>query len=109
MRKRKYYSPQQKVAILRRHFLDDVPVSDLCDEYGLQPGVFYRWQRQLFENGTAAFATKRKDSAQQKLERKVASLQAKIEQKNEVVAELMQEHVALKKVLGRFERWLGGA
>ena len=48
-RKRKRYTPQEKVAILRKHLLDNIPVSELCDEYGLQPTVFYRWQKQLFE------------------------------------------------------------
>jgi transposase-like protein len=26
------------------------PISDLCDEQGLQPTVFYRWQKEFFEN-----------------------------------------------------------
>ena len=44
MRKeRKHYTAEEKVAILRRHLLDNVPVSDLCEEHGLQPTVFYRW------------------------------------------------------------------
>ena len=56
MRKeRKHYTAEEKVAILRRHLLDQVPVSDLCEELGLQPTVFYRWQKELFENGAAAF------------------------------------------------------
>ena len=51
MRKeRKHYTGEEKVAILRRHLLDKVPVSDLCDELGLQPTVFYRWQKEFFEN-----------------------------------------------------------
>jgi transposase-like protein len=58
MRKeRKHYTAEEKVAILRRHFLDKVPVSDLCDELGLQPTVFYRWQKEFFVNGAAAFQT----------------------------------------------------
>ena len=37
MRKeRKHYTAEEKVAILRRHLLDKVPVSDLCEELGLQ-------------------------------------------------------------------------
>jgi transposase len=36
--------------------LDKVPISDLCDELGLQPTVFYRWQKEFFENGAAAFS-----------------------------------------------------
>ncbi|RXK88270.1 transposase, partial [Chlorobaculum sp. 24CR] len=56
MRKqRKNYTPQEKVAILKRHLVDRVPVSDLCDQHGLQPNVFYRWQKEFFENGSAAF------------------------------------------------------
>ncbi len=44
MRKeRKHYTGDEKVAILRRHLLDKVPVSDLCEEHGLQPTVFYRY------------------------------------------------------------------
>jgi len=55
MRKeRKHYTGEEKVAILRRHLLDKVPVSDLCEVYGLQPTVFYRWQKEFFENGAAA-------------------------------------------------------
>jgi hypothetical protein len=38
MRKpRKNYTPVEKVAILRRHLIDRVPVSDLCDEHQLSP------------------------------------------------------------------------
>src|ERR1700720_2959034 len=56
MRKeRKHFTPEEKVAILRRHLLDKVPVSELCEELGLRPTVFYRWQKELFENGAAAF------------------------------------------------------
>lgn len=37
--KRKYYSGEEKVKILRRHLIDGVAVSDLCDECGLNPNV----------------------------------------------------------------------
>lgn len=49
-KERKHYTAEEKVAILRRHLLDQVAVSDLCEELGLQPTVFYRWQKELFEN-----------------------------------------------------------
>ena len=52
MRKqRNQYAPEEKVAILRRHLLEKEPISKLCDEVGLQPTVFYRWQKEFFENG----------------------------------------------------------
>jgi transposase-like protein len=100
MRKeRKHYSAEQKVAILRRHLLDKVPVSDLCEEHGLQPTVFYRWQKELFENGAAAFQQKGRPNVQPEQER-IAYLESKIQTKDEVLAELMAEHVALKKSVG---------
>ena len=103
MRKpRKHYTPGEKVAILRRHLLDRVPVSDLCDEYQLQANAFYNWQKIFFENGAAAFEQvgKRHKAEQDVKERKIVQLEQKLQRKNEVVAELMEEHVQLKKELG---------
>lgn len=100
MRKpRKRYSAQEKVAILRRHLVEKEPVSQICDELGLNPNVFYTWQRQFFENGAAAFENHRRPAADAK-DARIEKLEEKLRQKNEVVAELLQEHVQLKKELG---------
>ena len=32
---RKHYTPDEKVAVLRRHLLTQEPISKLCDELGL--------------------------------------------------------------------------
>ena len=98
-KQRKQYAPQEKVAILRRHLLEKETISKLCDEVGLQPTVFYRWQKEFFENGAAAFEQKRPTSHSADQER-IAYLQKKIQTKDEVLAELMAEHVALKKDIG---------
>jgi transposase-like protein len=98
-RKRRNYSPQEKVAILKRHLVERVPVSDLCDEYGLHPTVFYRWQKEFFEKGAMAFSDIR-DPRSAKLEKKVNELEDKLSRKHEVLSELMEEHIALKKRLG---------
>jgi len=79
--------------------LEKEPVSKLCDEVGLQPTVFYRWQKEFFENGAAAFEQKRPTNHSADRER-IAYLQKKIQTKDEVLAELMAEHVALKKDIG---------
>ena len=94
------YSPQEKVAILRQHLLEKVPVADLCEEYHLQPSIFYQWQKQLFENGAAAFGKEKPQPAARVAERKIAELEAKLTRKHEVLSELMEEHVKLKKELG---------
>lgn len=100
MRKpRKNYTAEEKVTILKRHLVEKTPVSDLCDELGLNPTVFYNWQKSFFENGAAALARTRKPKADRR-DQKIQKLEAKLTQKNEVLAELMQEHVQLKKELG---------
>ncbi|MCA1962134.1 MAG: transposase [Desulfomonile sp.] len=55
--KRRRFSAEDKVRILRRHLVDKVPVSDLCDEQGLHPTLFYKWQKEFFENGASAFGS----------------------------------------------------
>ena len=100
MRKeRKNYTAEEKVAVLRRHLVEKEPISKLCDEQGLQPTVFYRWQKEFFENGAAAFQTKARANHQAEQER-IEYLEKKIQRKDEVLAELMGEHMALKKSLG---------
>ncbi len=100
MRKaRKNYTPVEKVAILRRHLIDRVPISDLCDEHQLAPTLFYLWQKQFFENGSAAFERKNA-TPDGHLQRTITALRDKLQRKNEVVAELMEEHIKLKKELG---------
>ena len=102
MRKeRKHYSAEEKVAILRRHLLDKVPVSDSCEELGLRPTVFYRWQKEFFENGASAFPAKERPTRQvEEKQKRIEFLEKKVQTKDEVLAELMAEHIALKKSLG---------
>jgi len=102
MRKeRKHYTSEEKVNILRRHLLDKIPVFDLCEELGLQPTVFYRWQKEFFENGASAFQSKERPARQvEEKQKRIEFLEKKVQTKDEVLAELMAEHIALKKSLG---------
>lgn len=104
MSKRKFFSPEQKVAIVRRHLVENVPVSDLCDEHQIQPTQYYNWQRQLFENAAPAFERKKnKANGRRQAEaeaRRIAQLEEKLSRKNEVIAELMEENVKAKKANG---------
>lgn len=86
---RKHFTPEEKVAILKRHLVEHVPVSNLCDEYKLHVTVFYRWQKEFFENGAAAFVRQngREKSAQ---EERITALEDKLKRKNDVMAELME-------------------
>ena len=94
IRQRRRYTAQQKLQVVRLHLLEQRPLSDLCDEYEISPSQFYDWQRRLFENGEAAFATK-DDSGRQCKE-----LTEKLAEKDSIIAEILEEHLRLKKRLG---------
>lgn len=105
-RTRRNYSNEQKAAILRRHLVEKVPVSDVCDEYKLQPSVFYGWQQQLLSNlevaleATSGKRARADATRERELERENEGLRAKLVKREHVIAEISEEHVALKKELG---------
>jgi transposase len=104
-KERRSFTGAEKMAILREHLIEKVPISEVCEKHGLQPTVFYGWQKRLFEEGAAVFESPKggppKSSRQPSAAaRRIEALEAKLRHKDEVMAELLGEHVALKKSLG---------
>jgi transposase len=101
-RPRRQFTPEQKTAILREHLLEGKTISDVCAAHAITPAMFYQWQRQLFENGAAAFNDRRPRSHQVPGQEatKVAKLEAKLQQKDAVIGDIMIELMAVKKSLG---------
>ena len=98
---RRHFAGTEKVAILKRHLVDKVAVSDLCDEYDLYPNQFYGWLKEFFENGHVAFDNGRKaKAAEDAKDQKIQNLEGKLQRKDSVLAELLEEHINLKKELG---------
>jgi transposase len=98
---RRHFTPEQKAEIVRRHVAGKEQVSNLADEFGIQPTLIHNWVNQVLAQAERAFerpTTKRRQEDAR--EQKIARLEAKLTNKNEVIAELMQEHVQLKKELG---------
>src|SRR5476651_2429845 len=97
---RRHFADHEKVAILKRHLIDKVSVSDLCDELHIYPNQFYDWLKKFFENGHLAFANGRSGRKTKAVEdakdREIEQLKAKVTRKNEVMAELMEAHAELK-------------
>jgi transposase len=101
MNKHRHFPDHEKVALIKRHLIDKVPVSDLCDELDIYPNQFHDWLKKFFENGHLAFANGRKSKAvEDAQQKKIQQLEAKLTRKNEVMAELMEAHTELKKSLG---------
>jgi transposase len=101
-KERRNFTGAEKMAILREHLIEKVPISEVCEKHGLQPTMFYGWQKKLFEEGAVVFEQPRAKSGRQEAaeQRRIAFLEAKLRNKDEVMAELLGEHVALKKSLG---------
>ncbi len=103
-RQRRQFTPEVKATILRRHLADKVPVSDLCDEYLIQPTLFYLWQRQALEHLSAALSegrTARHQAPTVSAERaRIVALEARVAKKDQIIAEVSEEYLALKKKLG---------
>ena len=100
-KQRRHFDGPQKVAILKRHLVDKVPISDLCDELDIHANQIYDWLKKFFENGHAAFDNGRQSKATEDANvEKIQRLEAKLVRKNEVMAELLEAHTLLKKEFG---------
>ena len=97
--KRRRFTAEEKVRVLKRHLVDQVPVSEICEQERIQPAQFYQWQKQFFDNGAAAFDRPPAKPDRREAER-IEVLEAKLRKKDEVISELMEDHVKLNKELG---------
>lgn len=97
-KERRHWSADEKIKLLRRHLIENVPISKICEDARLAPSLFHRWQEQLFQNAALALEGKRPERSQD--QQRIEKLESKIRQKDEVLAELMAEHISLKKEFG---------
>lgn len=99
---RKYRSGTEILAILKRHLVDKEDLSKVCAAAEICPSQFYRWQAVLFSEGAAVFERKSGSSRRERIETldRIAALEEKLQRKDSVMAELLEEHVRLKKELG---------
>lgn len=97
--KRRHFTAEQKVSILRTHLLEKSPISDVCEKHGINPTQFYRWQQEFFQYGAAAFDRPRANGGRQE-QRRVEALEAKLQRKDSVIAEIMSDLIAEKKRTG---------
>jgi len=100
MGKRKRYTAEEKVKILREVLEDRKQISQVAEKYGLSPNNIFKWRKQLFEEGLQTFQIKRPDISGKSEERKITALEDRINQKDEIIAELAEELLAFKKNCG---------
>jgi len=76
-------------------------ICELASEFEVQPSQIHGWVELVLDQAEAAFqrqpGNRRGDEAK---DRRIVQLQQKLVQKNEVIAELMEENVRAKKADG---------
>jgi transposase len=101
---RRNFTAEQKADVVRRHLRDKVAISDLAAELEVQPTLIYQWVATVLGQAEKAFQAKpgrQSKSPEAKLEQaknqQIKRLQEKLQLKNEVISELMEENVKAKK------------
>ena len=94
---RKRYTSEEKVKILREVLEDGESISSTAERYGVHPNMIMNWRKQLFENASQTFEIKRADITKRAQEKQTKALEEKIKEKDNVIAELAQELLELKK------------
>jgi transposase-like protein len=97
--KRKQWAGEEILTLLKRVLVGREELSKVCAETGACPSQVYRWQAQLFSEGAVVFQRKSVASQRERIEQleRVTELEGKLRRKDEVMAELLEEHVRSKK------------
>lgn len=105
-RARRMFDSTKKADVVRRHLKDGVPVSELAKELDVQPSHIHQWIHAALSQLEKAFEKpdKKPQRTAKKLEqlkdKKIDKLQQQLINRNEVIAELMEENVKAKKLNG---------
>ena len=97
MSKYKVISSREKVLILRELFENKVPINQLAEKYDIHPNDIYIWRKKLFEEAEQLFERKPRDNQKQAADMQ-KKLEEKISKRDEVISELIQENISIKKV-----------
>jgi len=97
MSKRKHLTPEQNMLILRELLENQTPISQLADKYEIHPNDIYIWKKKLFESAKDVFYLKVKSNVFA-TEEKQRKLEEKLNQRDKIIAELVNENITLKKI-----------
>ncbi|MEM7784900.1 MAG: transposase [Planctomycetota bacterium] len=102
---RRMFDSTQKANAVRRHLKDGIPVSELAKELDVQPSQIHQWINTALTQIESVFQktgkkAKSAQSSEKRQARKIERLEQQLINRNEVIAELMEENVKAKKESG---------
>ena len=92
---RRQFSADAKWQILKEGRSTNLSISQVCDQYQINPTQFYQWER-LAERG-ARQALQGQPRGRKKLRPTEEALLAEVQRLREVIAEITSENLRLKK------------
>lgn len=97
MRKQKrQFRAEFKVQVLREHLENQIPVGKICEQYNIQPNLFYLWKKELFSGALETFSKKKTSKTE---EEKINRLEEKLKDKDSLISEIVEDNLRLKKKL----------
>ena len=98
MEKRKRFSSEEKMTILRELLENEESLGKLAEKYQVHPNLIYHWKKKLFEEGSTLFEDKREKS-RTRVEAKISKLEDKLRRRENVISEIVEDNIRLKKKL----------
>ena len=96
-KKRRRFKPEEKFTIVKEVVSKTKGVTEICDEYGLHPNQFYRWQKEFFESALEGFRESSQGRTRAAESREKERQENEIRRMKDVIAELAAENIDLKK------------
>jgi transposase len=98
-KKRRKFSPEEKYTIVKQVLSKAKTVSEITDEYGIHPNLYYRWQGDFFEGALNGFKEKSQGRTRSAEDREKQKMQGEIDRMKNVIAEIASDNIELKKKL----------
>ena len=99
-RTRRTFSSEEKLKMVMAVIHDGKAVSDIAQESSVHPNLILKWKKEFLENAVSVFDRPRPDLAASGQRQKIEALEAKLKKKDEVIAEIAEENMMLKKNSG---------
>lgn len=84
-----------KLQILKEGRSTNLPISQVCEQYEINPTLFYQWEQ--IADRAALMALQGQPRGRKKLRPTEEALRAEVQRLREVIAELSSENLQLKK------------
>ena len=90
--KKRQYSANEKVKIIRRVLEGNEKISEVADQLGINPNLIHRWKKELFEGAADVFAKTSKKQDDKTI--KVQNLENEVKRKDQIIAFFAEENLS---------------